>query len=108
MKMIMRVFVKNFAHILTIVSIVIFMELLFSSCKKNDSSNNNIPVDSTKVDLQLAADGFVSPIGVIASPDNTGRLFVVDQVRKIWIIDQAGNNMGPSGTTGKVFKLTKS
>ena len=55
-------------------------------------NNNNAP-DSTKVDLQLVADGFVSPIGVVASPDNTGRLFVIDQAGKIWIIDRSGNKL---------------
>ena len=63
------------------------------NCKKNDRDNNNNPTDSTKVDLQLVADGFVSPIGVVASPDNTSRLFVIDQAGKIWIIDQSGNKL---------------
>ena len=43
--------------------------------------------------MQLVADGLTSPIGVVASPDNTGRLFVLDQVGKIWIIDQTGNKL---------------
>jgi glucose/arabinose dehydrogenase len=45
------------------------------------------------IDKQLVADGFVSPIGLVAFPDQTGRLAVIDQVGKIWIIDGEGNKL---------------
>ena len=98
MKMIIRALDKKPAHLLTIVSVFIFLCLLLTNCEKinannNNNNNNNTPPDSTKVDLQLVADGFTSPIGIVASPDNTGRLFVIDQVGKIWIIDQTGNKL---------------
>src|SRR5215467_8354620 len=64
--------------------------LLLSDCKKNDHPSNP---STENVDLKQIADGFVSPIGVVAVPDNTGRLFVIDQIGKIWIIDSAGNKM---------------
>jgi glucose/arabinose dehydrogenase len=60
---------------------------LLTSCNKND--DDDIP----RVDMQLVADGFASPIGVVSSPDNTDRLFVLDQVGKIWIIDGGGNKL---------------
>ena len=99
--MIIRALDKKPAHPLTIVSVFIFVCLLLTNCEKNNTNsnnnnnnnNNNTPPDSTKVDLQPVADGFTSPIGVVASPDNTGRLFVIDQVGKIWIIDQTGNKL---------------
>jgi glucose/arabinose dehydrogenase len=56
-------------------------------CNKNDNVTN------TKADVKTVADGFVSPIGVVASPDNTNRLFVIDQVGKIWIIDASGTKL---------------
>ena len=56
--------------------------LLLHSCHKND---HHAPSD--KVDLELVADGFVSPLGVVAVPDDSDRLFVIDQAGKIWIID---------------------
>src|SRR5437868_12899815 len=39
------------------------------------------------LDLKLIADNFVSPIALVQPPDEEDRLFVVDQVGKIWIID---------------------
>lgn len=48
------------------------------------------PPDSTapsSIALSLLASGFTAPVGLVPSPDNTGRLFVVDQVGKVFIID---------------------
>ena len=59
--------------------------LLVQSCDKIDQ---HFPLD--KVDLELVADGFVSPLGVVAVPDESDRLFVIDQAGKIWIIDANG------------------
>lgn len=42
-----------------------------------------------KVDFELIADGMVSPIGLVAVPDESERLFVIDQIGKIWVIDPA-------------------
>jgi glucose/arabinose dehydrogenase len=72
-----------------IISAFTLLIFIFSRCKKDD----NNPAADTRVDMQLVADGFVSPIGVVASPDNTGRLFVIDQAGKIWIIDSTGNKL---------------
>lgn len=57
-------------------------------CDDDDGGNNN-----TRMDLQLVADGFASPIGLVSAPDNTNRLFVIDQVGKVWIIDASGNKL---------------
>lgn len=48
---------------------------------------------SRDLDLQVIADNFVSPISVVQPPDGSHRLFVVDQVGKVWIIDAAGQRM---------------
>ncbi len=42
------------------------------------------------VGLELVADGFVSPVGLIAVPDETGSMFVVDQVGIIWLMTADG------------------
>ncbi|MBD0278455.1 MAG: hypothetical protein ICV81_10905, partial [Flavisolibacter sp.] len=42
------------------------------------------------LDLALIADGLTSPIGVVVAPDNSKRLFVIDQIGKIWIINKYG------------------
>ncbi|MBI2856693.1 MAG: PQQ-dependent sugar dehydrogenase [Chloroflexi bacterium] len=48
--------------------------------------------DSVK--LQLVADGLVSPVGLVPSPDGSGRLFVVDQVGLIWILAPGATRLG--------------
>ena len=46
------------------------------------------------VDIQLVEDGFVSPLGVVVAPgDPMKRLFVIDQIGKIWIIDNNWNKL---------------
>jgi glucose/arabinose dehydrogenase len=56
--------------------------LMLTGCKKNEGPDHN----NKEVDMQLIADNFVSPIGVVTAPDDTSRLYVIDQVGKIWII----------------------
>jgi len=84
MKLIFQSVVDRRLLVILIFSSVI-LALIFGRCKKNDS------VAETKVDIQTVADGFVSPIGVVAAPDNSGRLFVIDQPGRIWVIDSNGN-----------------
>lgn len=81
-----RLISSQVSAILIAVSILI---LSVASCKKKDV----IPATDVNVDLQQIADGFVSPLGVIAPPDNSGRLFVIDQIGKIWIIDGSGTKL---------------
>ena len=50
--------------------------------------------NSTTVGLQLVAGGFTSPVAMVAPPDNTDRLFVVDQVGRITILTSAGASVG--------------
>jgi glucose/arabinose dehydrogenase len=81
----------------------LFISLLFlNGCDKDDN------VNKVRVDLKLIADGFVSPIGVVAAPDNTGRLFVIDQAGKVWIIDAGGNKLPTPfiDLTGKMVTLS--
>jgi glucose/arabinose dehydrogenase len=63
--------------------------LSLSNCKDDNNDNTN----TSGVDLETVADGFVSPIGVVAVPDNTGRLFVIDQVGKIFMIGADGKKI---------------
>jgi glucose/arabinose dehydrogenase len=42
------------------------------------------------VGLDLIATGFAAPLALVPSPDDTGRLFVVDQIGQIRIIDEEG------------------
>jgi len=71
--------------------ILLFFSLLMlsQSCRKHDIGT---PVFGY-YDLKLVGDNFVSPIGLVASPDETKRLFVIDQVGKVWIMNSDGSKM---------------
>ncbi len=81
-----------------------FLFLLFQGCKKTEADasaatatdqmdvlkkGNKMP----EVDIQLITEGLVSPVAVVAASDDDKRLFVVDQIGKIWIIDRHGNRL---------------
>lgn len=51
------------------------------------------PTGSFNVGLELVAEGFTSPVGLVSAPDDSGRLFVVDQVGLIHIVNSAGETM---------------
>jgi len=53
-------------------------------CRRNN--NNNVNPGNVTPNLQLVADNMVSPLTVAESPDNTNRLFIVDQTGKVWIV----------------------
>jgi glucose/arabinose dehydrogenase len=80
--------------------------------------SHNSRQDKSAVDKKLIADGFVSPLGVVAVPNRNSwkgegdndhgqsadhrnedkrktddRLFVIDQIGRIWIIDENGNKL---------------
>ena len=59
--------------------------ILLAGCNKVDDP---IPVQPN---LQLVAAGLVSPLSVVESPDNTKRLFIVDQTGKIFIVPNGGS-----------------
>lgn len=62
-----------------------------SGCSDDDDDNFAPPQEpSQSLDLILVAENMVSPIGLVSSPDDSGKLFVIDQVGKIWIIDESG------------------
>lgn len=61
--------------------------LILAGCKKD---HNNPPSGSNTPDLQLVTDGLVSPVALAEPPDGSKRLFVVDEIGKIWIIKPDG------------------
>src|SRR5215213_6977342 len=91
------------AHRKTNVRVILCIALLtvtLVNCKKTDTgrnTNQDLLSKSGKnlkaVDLTLIADGMISPIGLVAIPDDSKRLAVIDQVGKIWIIDESGHKL---------------
>jgi len=71
-----------FLLVILFASIILF----FASCTKSDST----AVADVQSNLQLVADNLVSPLSVVESPDDTKRLFIVDQVGKIYIVPNGG------------------
>ncbi|MEX2670514.1 MAG: PQQ-dependent sugar dehydrogenase [Phycisphaeraceae bacterium] len=62
---------------------------LFAASAAAEPITNPIPEPiqdaDIRVDLQLVADGLVSPVWGTTADDGTGRMFVVDQVGKAWV-----------------------
>lgn len=73
------------------ISITIFFGLL--SCSDDDDNIRPPAERSQSIDLVLIADDMVSPVGLVPSPDNTRRLFVIDQIGMVWIIDNDNNKL---------------
>lgn len=55
------------------------------SCDDDDDNGTGADADNS-VTLDLVAEGLTSPLVVIESPDNSGRLFIVDQGGQIYIV----------------------
>ena len=79
---------------MTWVAILLGTLFLFQGCRKLiDIFDPDHEEPPRALDIKLIADNFSSPIGLVAVPDNTNRLFVIDQVGKIWIINPGGNKL---------------
>jgi glucose/arabinose dehydrogenase len=62
---------------------IVLLSTLLKACQKELHFNFNT------VDLKLIGEGFVCPVQV-ASSHHSERIYVVDQVGKIWVIDRKG------------------
>src|SRR5918993_1078890 len=90
--------------VVTGTSILLAAGLIFQSCQKTLEPRDTIfqqeEASAAKkggsdkgVDIELVADGYESPLGVVDAGDNSGRLFVIDQPGRIWIIDKHGKKL---------------
>ncbi|HET6541480.1 MAG TPA: PQQ-dependent sugar dehydrogenase [Chryseolinea sp.] len=55
------------------------------SCDDDDDDGGAGTAGDNAVTLDLLAEGLASPVAVMESPDNSGRLFIVDQAGQIYI-----------------------
>jgi glucose/arabinose dehydrogenase len=84
MKIIQAGIASRFTPALTIPGTIVLLSILcLQSCQKEDSHSWK------GIDIELLADGFVSPVLVTAS-HNSERRYVVDQIGKVWVIDREG------------------
>ncbi len=79
--------------------------LIFAGCKKH---HDNPSPGSGMPDLQQVTDGLVSPVALAEPPDGSKRLFIIDQVGKIWIIQADGTKAANPfiDLSGKIVALT--
>src|SRR5688572_14090335 len=83
------------------------MALFFSGCKKDNNDPNDPGTSSNTPTLQLVADGIASPLGVLESPDETKRLFIIDQTGKIWLVKNGAKQAEPFlDISSKMVSLT--
>lgn len=77
-----------------LLSILCFSSLFIGiSCDDDDDNGNN--ADDRDVTLDLVAEGLTSPLVVLESPDNSGRIFIVDQGGQIYIIKDGNRVTSP-------------
>jgi len=83
--------------------LLLLIILIINGCKKD---HHNPPANSTP-DLQQITDGLVSPVALAEPPDGSKRLFVVDQVGKIWIVQADGTKAATPfiDVSGKMVSL---
>lgn len=72
--------------------VLLLVLLLIAGCNSDDDSSPT-PTADMAIDLVLFADGFVSPVGLTAAPDDRDWLYVIDQVGQIWIVDEDGKKL---------------
>lgn len=92
----------KFSFPILLTTLFFFGSIFFQGCEKDmvdelDEMELNAEGKSEKrwksVQLELIADNMTSPIGMAAAPDETGRLFVIDQIGKVWVIDAGGTKL---------------
>ncbi|MEO6732622.1 MAG: PQQ-dependent sugar dehydrogenase [Ferruginibacter sp.] len=69
-------------------TILLSIVILAAGCRKHFPDDDNV-----RVDKKLITDNLVSPVAVVSAHDGSKRLFVVDQIGKIWVIDKHGNRL---------------
>src|SRR2546423_10012540 len=76
------------AHMSLLVIILFNIIVFMPGCIKPDVNPH-----AKSPGLQLILENLVSPLTLVEAPDGTKRLFVVDQVGKVWVIASDGTRM---------------
>ncbi|MHA6280089.1 PQQ-dependent sugar dehydrogenase [Salinimicrobium sp. CAU 1759] len=83
----------GFGAFLKSISLAFLMIFGILGCSDDDDSTPREPEPEMALDLVLVAEGMTSPVGLAEAPNESGWLYVIDQVGMIWIIDENGNRM---------------
>lgn len=76
------------------VYLICIATLILSGCEKiSESSPEKISPSAASIGMELVADNLVSPLSVVEAPDDSHRLFILDQVGKVWIVGADGNKL---------------
>src|SRR4051812_27194113 len=91
--------------LLTILSMSFLVLFWIASCKKNKDE-----AATPATNLKLIADNLVSPLSVVEPPDDSKRLFIVDQAGKVWIVPSSGTMLTTPflDITSKIVSLNPS
>lgn len=69
-------------------ALFVFVTILaMGGCEKQDSNTTSV---AATPNIRLIADNLVSPLSVVEPPDGSKRLFIVDQVGKVWVVGADG------------------
>ncbi len=72
--------------LVSVVTAVTALAGLSAGATHGDVIPEPIPASEVQVDFELVADGFTTPLWAIHAPNSNNRLFVVDQVGKVWTV----------------------
>jgi glucose/arabinose dehydrogenase len=99
---------------ITIVAVIVIAStaiyaLVFLNPGRDSALPNQTTANST-VNLRLIADGLGHPVRAVSPPDGSGKLFVVDQIGKVWVVLPNGTtNVRPFiDVSGKIIPLSQS
>jgi glucose/arabinose dehydrogenase len=70
--------------------LLVLMILVVVSLACSNAAAQSPQLEPRPIGLELVAQGFTAPVRIVAAPDESGRLFVVDQPGQIWVIARDG------------------
>jgi glucose/arabinose dehydrogenase len=70
--------------------LLVLMILPVVSLACADAAAQSPQLEPRPIGFELVAEGFTAPVRVVVAPDDSGRLFVVDQTGQIWVIASNG------------------
>ncbi|HEX6982670.1 MAG TPA: PQQ-dependent sugar dehydrogenase [Balneolaceae bacterium] len=69
-----------------VLTTILLFSLLFTGCGSQNADESS----SEAISLELIAKGLTSPLTLVESPDESGRIFIVDQIGLIYILSPEG------------------